>query len=602
MIFKINLSILLVCLIFNTFYNQNPAEELYFGKMNNKYMVYQKPLLKIPENWRAISIKDVKKNSINRSILTIHFSRTFIGDTVSISKNNEFVSMDFKEFTNDLPIAYVSDFVTNKEWLLFRKYVIDSIYRTYLAEDLGYADWTYPNIIDVLNDKSEYVFNIDWREKISYEMKIGNFLFPIYAALLHWDNERYNELIKINENKLEYLYYMVNEFSNPSISRGLLYSDTNLSYIHIKNKGLITPQKVSLVKDSLNWIKQYTNQINGIEEGIATYYNWHKYFLNFPVVGLNAPQAQAYLAWLEYHHNQSLRRKNKRFMVHYQLLPYYANVESIQPLVKIDSFDLSHWKISYKEYSVFVEYVRDSIARMELGNHFPQLYKIPKLDNELQEMSVNYWVLNFRNSVNMDLFNQYVKDNTLLLDSNLYYRYSRFNVVETGLANQFTIEGYKRIKSQSYCEKMKSKDVSFPYFKSNDLPVNLDYFFISKDKDLSYYNEIGESTDILGHDKYLDLFSIVNTSVARFDTSYYHRNNSDDLIQEITYNQFQCYWHWRYKIKRFAVKNNNPVIQNYIPTEEEFFEIQKGRSCYHSEEQHNIPTPTFRYIVTFQEL
>jgi hypothetical protein len=584
-------------------YSQNPADNLYFGKMNNKYMVYQKPLLKNPKNWRAISIKEVKKDSLNRSNLTIHYSRTFKGDTVSISKNNEYVTLQFREYEDDLPIGYISELVTNKEWLLFRKYVQDSTFRNLLSEELGYAEWTHPYIQDIL-EKSEWINNLDWSKKIKLKKEYRNFIFPMFTYLLLWDSRRYNELNKINENRLIYKYLKGNEFSKKINNWVIdvqkhLHSDTNMHNLLIYNNNRFVEQNISLVRDSLSWITQYTNQLNGVEEVIVNYYNWHEYFSDYPVVGLNSPQAEAYLAWLEYHHNQYLLRINRRFIVHYQLMPCYSEIDIKKPNIVVDSFDLSHWKITYNEYAKFVEYVRDSTFRMELGKYLPKYYKTLKIDTEATEMSTEFWNLNYKKTIKKDHLTRYLKDTTITNDTNLWYNYFKLNTIEIALANTTKIESYRSNGVHSY--KKMSKNKSFPVYEKFILSEHNDHLFIPKDLDLSYYNQLGQSTDILGHKNYVDLHSNTSTTIARFDKEYYQKINSKELITLLTYEQFQSYWHWRIKNRKYALKSENPVIQNYIPTEEEFVEIQNGRFCYHSEEQHKLPTPTFRYIVTFQE-
>jgi len=119
-------------------------------------------------------------------------------------------------------------------------------------------------------------------------------------------------------------------------------------------------------------------------------------------------------------------------------------------------------------------------------------------------------------------------------------------------------------------------------------------------KKIGVCNEYESSSDSL------DICSMVDCELCpqKFDwenkpKEYDFKASPSDLITAIEYYQYVAYWRWRIRMKKYPIKHPNPVVSNYIPSKEEFEKIQNEEALIHPKEVHNLPTPSFRYVVKF---
>ena len=96
--------------------------------------------------------------------------------------------------------------------------------------------------------------------------------------------------------------------------------------------------------------------------------------------------------------------------------------------------------------------------------------------------------------------------------------------------------------------------------------------------------------------------------------TYNFNESPDELITNITYGQFVAFWLWKgrnkistwdapgiyFESRSISAKDLNLIIKSkYIPTEKEFGEIQSGIEIKKPSINLKLPTPTFRYCISF---
>ena len=68
--------------------------------------------------------------------------------------------------------------------------------------------------------------------------------------------------------------------------------------------------KYNVFPDTLTWIRHFPYSRT---EPMAMVYNWHPFYENYPVVGLNYEQVQAFLNWKEKQLNKKYKNRNFTF-------------------------------------------------------------------------------------------------------------------------------------------------------------------------------------------------------------------------------------------------------------------------------------------------
>ncbi|MFT5601568.1 MAG: disulfide oxidoreductase YuzD [Flavobacteriales bacterium] len=623
---------------------QNPADEIDFGKVTFKNgevewkTAKKKEFTRTPSSeYKTIGQTIEELNAQGK--LKIHHSRTFLGDTTSVSMNGEYI--EFRDNSSSKkPIAiYQSDVVTNQDWLLFKRYVRDSIARKLLSNFVSYEDWSLETFDDEnqLNDNEYWVIN--WEPKINWKKEEGNDMFNIISRLYYESHERYYEQLQTDQRKLNYGF--TSKYSNS------------------ENEIQFEKEWCNVFQDSLLWIRDTSlNHFSNIEDGLVQFYNSHEIYQNYPTSCINIPQGRAYLNWLETNHNKQLN--SEEFIVRYEVAPNHSQLQNITAA----KFKLSNWRITNEKYEEFVNYTRDSIARYLISEQIKGKellnFMTPTLDDVVQVKDEFEWYINW--NTKLDWKNKTYKGGEYGLLSNLFYsiqdndtniidkrklHYEKYYFDFKTAAIELNRElGKTSDYKQEECNKtylvnypQNSRNESDPiYFRGAELTS------LGKNLDLSYININCNSSDVYAHKgrslyiikSIINVYPNINSTLANrnclinsyleyeyavdsidivqavdckrcpqiFDwdfipEEYDFKSEPDALITDISYLQFQAYWRWRIRRGELPNKNENPVISHYIPSEAEFNKIQAGELITHPSETHYLPTPTLSYRVLF---
>ncbi len=662
---------LLSCILVWGFWNaQEPGAKLDFGKYKkSKAAVWY--LHKTPSDfsWEKSSLL---QPPIDYTQAKIHYSRTFLGDTTSVSINDTYVNHN-PEPELLTPIArYTSTKkVTNKDWNLFRRYVRDSIAIRILCEYYGVKNVLTPTYTTDKNGikrkKHESEWSINWDTKINYKKQLGNEDYYSLSQMMYRQHETLDQEIRIDDRKLNYSYPTFN-YKNQEEYRYFKNEYFNeLDRNEYKWSALCKNNVVALFRDSTMWITDSSSTHYGnIEDGLVAFYNSHPYFENQPATSMNAIQAKAYLHWLETIHQKQLNKNKIPLWVKYNL-PTEIKDTTLFQIISLP-LSLDSWKITNADYKKFVFYVQDSLARRILAQEYPsKTYLTPVIDSELQEIDEQNWNLNYETKIDWtnktgvllkgeneplygllyELFYPKFQGDTNLIDkrklSIIQYFYDFKNAsieLEKGFVNG----------DQYYNEICADKK-----FLNRIIPESLTHYkgeatrnSLGKTLNLSYVNEENcTSTDIYSHERrsrfiiqdqlnvYPGIVHREPTTICMKDNTdrniiyeiepdqfctfvncqlcpqktdwevvpeeYDFDSNPDALITNITYFQYIAYWRWRIKKGNYPNESENPLIQNYIPSKDEFKKIQNGKAALHPQEVANMPTPGFGYVVSFYE-
>ncbi|MCB9246050.1 MAG: SUMF1/EgtB/PvdO family nonheme iron enzyme [Flavobacteriales bacterium] len=158
--------------------------------------------------------------------------------------------------------------ITNNEYRQFVKYVQDSIARYTLEE---------PYIREVEDvDDSYYV--IDYNEEVDYEESAED-LVDIYYRI----RERIDHKRQIDIRKLEYEYQFMD-----------YQAAARADYWNSDRTQFIKKKKVKIYPDTLVWIRDFAYSYN---DPMVRVYFYHPKYDDYPVVGVNWHQANAFCNW-----------------------------------------------------------------------------------------------------------------------------------------------------------------------------------------------------------------------------------------------------------------------------------------------------------------
>ncbi|MCW3102833.1 MAG: Sulphatase-modifying factor protein [Bacteroidetes bacterium] len=209
----------------------------------------------------------------------------FYSDTLSYYDKNDYATgyrmyFKLKRPLEDFyqPFYFKKTEVTNKEYREFTSAVRDSVMRTLLAES---GDKRF--VAKTVEGDKGYLLNYDVKIDLQ-DSNVVKSIEPIY----HTMEERYYKRKEIDTRLLNYVYF--NADSEKCI--------------------------VNIYPDTLHWVDDFTE----IEmESYTNMYNWHKAYDDYPVVGITALQAEAFLYWKTKQKQAELDRKHINYTVKYEL-------------------------------------------------------------------------------------------------------------------------------------------------------------------------------------------------------------------------------------------------------------------------------------------
>lgn len=204
--------------------------------------------------------------------------------------------------------------ISNNEYRQFVYYVRDSLARRIIAEngddDFHFQENEYGEPLDppILN----------WRPRIPWEdEEARQYLEELYYP----ENQRFYRKREINVHKLVYTYWWIDldEAAKYKYRRDV----DDLNAVMPDRSKFIMKEAVRIYPDTLVWIADFTYSYN---EPMTKMYFWHPAYDNYPVVGVNWKQANAFCHWRTEYMNNYLARMGE-FPVHDFRLPTEAEWE-----------------------------------------------------------------------------------------------------------------------------------------------------------------------------------------------------------------------------------------------------------------------------------
>lgn len=169
--------------------------------------------------------------------------------------------------------------ISNAEYRQFTDWVRDSMAHVQLGDFMDNADGT---------QRVDMRKRINWRDQ-DLQDQLSSFYIP--AEQSGWGKKEFDN------SKLVYHY---ETFNYEDAARNPDQPRTNF----------ISKYDVKVYPDTTVWVRQFSYSYN---EPIALQYNWFPAFNNYPVVGVNYHQAEAFCDWRT-HLWKSEREKNKMYM------------------------------------------------------------------------------------------------------------------------------------------------------------------------------------------------------------------------------------------------------------------------------------------------
>jgi sulfatase modifying factor 1 len=203
--------------------------------------------------------------------------------------------------------------ITNNEYRQFVEHVKDSIARRLLGDngldaDFFIAEEEYEDWNIAVGTPDPQVLN--YRTKIRwFETEQAEILEEMY----YQPNERFYGAREIDTRKLIYDYYWI-DYKAAANNRPQGLKDRSV---------FIRKDKVAVYPDTLVWIADFTYSYN---EPLTKMYFWHPAYDDYPVVGINWKQANAFSIWRTNLMNSFLRSRED-FPVHDFRLPTEAEWE-----------------------------------------------------------------------------------------------------------------------------------------------------------------------------------------------------------------------------------------------------------------------------------
>lgn len=204
------------------------------------------------------------------------------GEVICFGYSSEYTSKFFK------PFYFKNEEVSVGEYRAFLHYVKDSIIRTFLGEE-------DPN--RYLIEEGEYQYKLNWKQKLPDYKNDTN-----YTWLLDEFFDKVNSLYKKGDSSY---VFQKNRFKyEGTFVMKDCWNDAQDSYECLERR------VINVFPDTSAWFRHFP--YSWIEP-MEILYNWHPFYYNYPVVGLNYEQVQAFLNWKE---NQ-LRKKfsNENFEI-----------------------------------------------------------------------------------------------------------------------------------------------------------------------------------------------------------------------------------------------------------------------------------------------
>jgi gliding motility-associated lipoprotein GldK len=202
--------------------------------------------------------------------------------------------------------------ITNNEYRQFVEWVRDSIARRLLAEsgneDFIIPDDEYPEYIQAAGLPDPQMLN--WRTRIKWD---DDEQAQVLEEMYYAQNERFYGQRAFDTRKFNYHYYYID-----------LKAAANNRPQGLKDRSVfIRKDVVGVYPDTLVWVADFTYSYN---EPMTKMYFWHPAYDEYPVVGINWKQANAFNIWRTNYKNGFLAMRGD-YPIHDYRLPTEAEWE-----------------------------------------------------------------------------------------------------------------------------------------------------------------------------------------------------------------------------------------------------------------------------------
>lgn len=358
--------------------------------------------------------------------------------------------------------------ITNKEYLQFVSFVADSSFRSTLGTQGDHR----------------------------YAKKVGG------KTVIVWDTK-----IKHTDPKT---YAALDEFrvtTHESIRRR-----PEWNFGKLKQKSSSTGKLSWVYPDTLVWLRR--GEPSTLAAALSSNYFRHKVYQNAPVVGIDDEQAKLFGDWLTHRFNQ-MQVSKQRIAVTCKVKP------RVLPLKYYDK--RPQWEISVTDYLKFAKWVRDSLARLRLGEELNEIYLIESDDlGYLDQPNINWEPIvpwgrfNDKEKEALEPFITGSIDPELIFSrEKLIYRYQYFDLIEgsrDSLRGRFDRSGL-------------NKSISINVYPGHKIDV---------------------------------------------DTPNFNWKESGSIVKKISYKQAVAYFRWKSKTQS---NPKDPIQLDWIPTHQEWIEF-----------------------------
>jgi sulfatase modifying factor 1 len=169
--------------------------------------------------------------------------------------------------------------ITNNEYRQFVYWVQDSLFRQKLAE--ADPDKYYYPLPE--GEEDESMRGLNWEQKIEEEDAKDN---EEIKNLFYNQAETYFRVKQIDVRKLVYAYDYIDQKAAASVKRQ--------NWKNVNRGDFKKRKEVEIYPDTLVFIRDYTYSYN---EPMTQVYFWHPKYDDYPVVGVNWKQANAFCNW-----------------------------------------------------------------------------------------------------------------------------------------------------------------------------------------------------------------------------------------------------------------------------------------------------------------
>ena len=611
-------------------------------------------LKKTPRGFNPIVLSAKETGLMNNYAFTktgieVDTSLCIVNQITGLRNDREYLWFTHKDYGRADSVereVFISPVVTNADYFVLQSYVLDSIFRTKLKDDLNavkYGVVTYSDDLDTAA-KDEWLLN--WEVEFDVlgspqgsddpdgsEIGVHEYVQDIFYPY----HERFYHSAQVDHRKLSYRFYWIDFERAAKRVREKIPMKNRSGAIreHTDRSKFIIEEVVPILRDTTLWYRQDLPE--NYQRWLTENYTSHSYYKDAPVIGITGYQAWAYCKWQEININNYYKKKADPFGSRDFKLELPRKIESekhsLDPqTIIVPEVNNAWWTITNSDYYDFLLYTSDSIVKRVVLEEFGYDKGIIKRYEANGEVMGDEWFLDPKCSISeiadpkkvraflsqeelLDSTNKYYSDQ-LILPQHLRFLHYWWDHKSSAILGEY--------KLWPPYEPGRTREEPRHYYTSkidslND-PIGLTL-------DLGYENSLGYSAGVRSHEdrsrfiiqESASLYPGINCRRTRllcnrdetvckgcpdkeiFNTPdriepYDFEECASCPIQTITWNQARAYYHWYvYKKKGYQKLGKKNPTQTMLPTKEQWEKSQKGEKVVLPARTIEIPAPVFRY-------